>query len=179
MTVEKNRKRPKMTSTNARVVRAVFGDSPVKKLFIPLAIDAYNHHMNGVDITNQRRKYASTQRKRNIRSWRPLFHFLLNISITNCYLLWRIQARRKAPHVRWNPKEFSKALASTLFVFQDEKPTEPPLHISPEKIAGDLPIGIPKDIAEVTNMQSINFARQHHRGKLPDSKKRNCVFYRA
>jgi ankyrin repeat protein len=58
-------------------------------LYIPLEIDDYNHHMNGADIANQRRKYCSNQRKHNIRAWRLLFLWLLDIVIANCYILWR------------------------------------------------------------------------------------------
>jgi len=47
------RKRPSRTSTYASITRPVFGDSPVKELPIPVGINAYNHHMRGVDIENQ------------------------------------------------------------------------------------------------------------------------------
>ena len=51
-TVLRLRKRPSSTSTNARIVRPVFGDLPAKWLRIPRAIDDYNHFINGVDRTN-------------------------------------------------------------------------------------------------------------------------------
>src|SRR6266536_3867879 len=94
-TVQKLRKRPKKTSTNARIVRAVFNDKPKKLLYISLAINYYNHHINGVDIANQRRRYHTSQRKHIIRAWRLLFHWLLDITIINYYILWREQARKK------------------------------------------------------------------------------------
>ncbi|MFL5661997.1 MAG: hypothetical protein ACJ8BW_11710 [Ktedonobacteraceae bacterium] len=89
--IKRYRKAPKPTSTNAKVVLAVFGGEYRKWLYIPIAIDDYNHHMNGVDIANQRRKYCSTYRKRNLRSWRPLFHWLLDVTVVNSYILWREQ----------------------------------------------------------------------------------------
>jgi hypothetical protein len=46
-TVIRPRKRPGTTSTSAAITRPIFGDSPVKDLPIPVAIDAYNHHMGG------------------------------------------------------------------------------------------------------------------------------------
>jgi hypothetical protein len=55
-TIPRLRKRPTLTSTNARIVRPVFGDAVRKWLNIPLAIDAYNHGMNGVDRANQLRR---------------------------------------------------------------------------------------------------------------------------
>jgi hypothetical protein len=67
-TVQRLRKLPKKTSTNARIVRAVFGDESRKLLYIPLAIDDYNHHTNGADIANQRRRYHIIQRKHTIRA---------------------------------------------------------------------------------------------------------------
>src|SRR5947199_9913828 len=46
-TIIRDRKRPKLTSTNARITRPIFGDLLRKQLLIPLFIDDYNHHMNG------------------------------------------------------------------------------------------------------------------------------------
>ena len=170
------RKRPKKTSTNAKIVRAVFGDEPRKLLYIPLAIDAYNHHMNGADIANQRRKYITTQRKHNIRSWRPLFHWLLDLTIVNCYILWREQARKKNPKVYWDPNDFTKALAGSLFTSCHDIPIDaPPRHISPRKLAGSLPVGISKAVAAVTDIRAIDFARQHHFTKLPKDKRKHCT----
>jgi hypothetical protein len=51
-TIPRLRKRPTITSTNARIVRPVFGDAVRKWLDISLAIDEYNHGMNGVDRAN-------------------------------------------------------------------------------------------------------------------------------
>jgi hypothetical protein len=51
-TISRLRKRPALTLINARIVRPVFGDAVRKWLNILLAIDAYNHRMNGVDRAN-------------------------------------------------------------------------------------------------------------------------------
>ena len=47
--VEKNRKRPKKTSTSASIARAPFGDEFTKVLPIPSIIDGYNNGINIVD----------------------------------------------------------------------------------------------------------------------------------
>jgi hypothetical protein len=41
---------------------------------ISIAIDAYNHSINGIDIANQRKKYLSILQNYNIRSWKSLFY---------------------------------------------------------------------------------------------------------
>jgi hypothetical protein len=53
--VHKLRKRPAQTSTNARIVRPIFGDEVRKRLYIPKVIDEYNYYINGVDVANQLR----------------------------------------------------------------------------------------------------------------------------
>ena len=47
--VEKNRKRPKKTSTSASIARAPFRDAFTKVLLIPSIIDGYNNGINIVD----------------------------------------------------------------------------------------------------------------------------------
>ncbi|CAG8653014.1 9600_t:CDS:2, partial [Paraglomus brasilianum] len=59
--VERVRRRPRETSTNATKVRAVFGTASKKALPIPCIIDDYNHHMGGVDIADQLRRYYAVQ----------------------------------------------------------------------------------------------------------------------
>ena len=43
--IRRERKQPALTSTNAYIVRPVFGDAVKKWLEIPLAIDEYNQGM--------------------------------------------------------------------------------------------------------------------------------------
>lgn len=47
----------------------------------------------------------------------------------------------------------------------DERPVEKPRHVTPRKVAGGLQVGIPKAVAEVTDLGAINFAREHHFAK--------------
>ena len=50
--VEKNRKRPKKSSTSASVTRALFGKEYLKILPIPGIIDGYKNRVNIVDQVN-------------------------------------------------------------------------------------------------------------------------------
>jgi hypothetical protein len=70
---ENVRKRPAKTSTNGRIVRRIFGDTPIKELLIPCFIDDYNQYMGGVDLANQFRESYETQRATQ-RNWWPLFY---------------------------------------------------------------------------------------------------------
>jgi hypothetical protein len=47
--IDRLRKRPKKTASNARITREPFGENPIKVLLIPTFIDDYNHYMGGID----------------------------------------------------------------------------------------------------------------------------------
>ncbi|KAG9069979.1 hypothetical protein KI688_009309 [Linnemannia hyalina] len=70
--IERIRRCPRNTSTNAANARAIFNGKPRAALKIPKLIDDYNHNMNGVDVSNQFRAYYSTQLA-VFRTWMPLF----------------------------------------------------------------------------------------------------------
>jgi hypothetical protein len=57
------RRQPGKTSTSARTARAPFKGQPLKMLQIPCLIDAYNHHMNGVDNGDQLRAEFEPSRR--------------------------------------------------------------------------------------------------------------------
>lgn len=84
--IERERKRPSKTSTNAKCTRLVFGDLAVKVLAIPLFIDLYNHFMNGVDRFDQCVSYYSTQRVKR-KTWKPIWFFLFDLVLSNSYRL--------------------------------------------------------------------------------------------
>jgi len=86
--VERLRRRPKKTSTNASIVRNIFNDQSRKILPIPEFINDYNYHMCSVDIADQLRSYYSTQ-QRCRRNWLPLFYWLLDTSLVNAYRIHR------------------------------------------------------------------------------------------
>ncbi len=75
------------TSTSVFITQSMFELSPRKNLLIPVAIDAYNHYMSGVDIANQYRAAFTTLQHQNNHYWKPLFNWLLDIALVNSYLL--------------------------------------------------------------------------------------------
>jgi len=120
-TVIRPRKRPSATSTNAAITRPIFGDSPVKDLPIPMAIDAYNHHMGGVDIANQYREAFTTLRTHNNRYWKPLFYSLLDIALVNSCLLSKASKglERGASRDCRDHRKFQEALVEALLAYSD------------------------------------------------------------
>ena len=111
--IKRLRRRPAKTATNARTSRAIFGpDEARKELAIPEFIDQYNHYMNGVDNADQLRCYYNTQ-KVHFKSWKPLWHFLLDTTITNSYKV--AHYRPNGVQQSHNHREFRIQLASQLF----------------------------------------------------------------
>jgi hypothetical protein len=103
-----------LTASGARQTRKVFGDEDEKDLPIPSFIYYYNCYMYGVDIADQLRSYYNTQRIHR-KTWKPLFHFLLDTVLGNCYQLSSYKpldhrAGRKDTH-----KQFRKDLRYALF----------------------------------------------------------------
>ena len=118
-TIWRLRKRPSPTSTNARIVRPVFGDDTSKWLAIPLAIDRYNHHMNSVDRANQLRKNGTIHRKFEQRNWRPQWYWVFDTCCVNSFLIWKTQLADKG---RRKHTQFREELTSILLNWPyDEK----------------------------------------------------------
>jgi hypothetical protein len=80
------RRRPRTTQQNRRLIATVWGDVARRWLALPTATVRYNFHMGGVDIADQRRSYYSTQ-LRTVRNWMPLFFWLLDSTIINAFIL--------------------------------------------------------------------------------------------
>lgn len=88
--VQKLRRQPAKSSTSAKTARVPFQGQATKMLEIPQLIDAYNHHMNGVDIGDQLRSEFQTERRiRRGGQQALLYLFLLEVAVTNTYLLQR------------------------------------------------------------------------------------------
>ena len=124
--INRLRRRPAKTATNARTSRAMFGhDESRKELPIPEFIDQYNHYMNGVDNADQLRCYYNTQRV-HFKSWKPLWHFLLDTTITNSYKIAHCRPKRvQKPWQLQGHRDFRIQLASQLFEHSDRLPGIP------------------------------------------------------
>jgi hypothetical protein len=84
--VERERKRPRITNINKRNVLAIWGNDPVKKMEIPAVIDDYNHFMGGVDKADQLiQSYRPDIRCR--RTWMPIFLHCMDIARINAYIM--------------------------------------------------------------------------------------------
>jgi len=88
--INRSRRRPytgKNTEAQFRtMINTVWGEESVKVLPLPVASVDYNLFMGGVDISDQRRSYFSTQ-LRSVRTWMPLFYWLLDTTIINAFLI--------------------------------------------------------------------------------------------
>ena len=67
-------------------------------IVIPLVVDTYNHHMNGVDLADQHAVYYSFIRK-TIKWWRKVVFWLLETSVVNSYILYRETVPGPKSHV--------------------------------------------------------------------------------
>jgi hypothetical protein len=47
--IDRLRKRPKKTASNARITREPFSEAPIKVLSIPKFIDNYKYYIEGID----------------------------------------------------------------------------------------------------------------------------------
>jgi Transposase IS4 len=122
--VQRTRRYPKITSKNARILQPIFQGLPFKNLFIPKAINDYNHHMKGVDQADQLRASFTCHRKQNYRTWWPLFYFLIHVACVNAYLLWKWSSTAntaKAAKTHNSYRDFMSALCSQLLHSNDKK----------------------------------------------------------
>ena len=107
-------RRPAKTASGAAQTHKIFSNDICKELPIPDFIDKYNCYMCGVDIADQLQSYYNTQRAHR-KTWKPLFHFLLNTIVGNCYLLSSYRpVDRYYCHKKLH-KQFRKDLHKALF----------------------------------------------------------------
>ena len=74
--------------------------------------------MNGVDRNNQLRKRMSVIRANQERTWRPVFLWILDVVLVNCYLLWK-STKRPIPS-RKGHRHFRQALCEALLNYPIE-----------------------------------------------------------
>ena len=96
------------------MTRKVFGDEVVKALRIPTFIFYYNLYMGSVDIADQLRSYFNTQRTHR-KTWKPLFHFLLDTVLGNSYLLSSYRPTNHRAGRNDGHKKFRRDLRDALF----------------------------------------------------------------
>jgi hypothetical protein len=63
--IDRLRKRPKKTASNARITHKPFSENPIKMLSISIFIDDYNHYIKCIDQSNQLRASFTTHFPRN------------------------------------------------------------------------------------------------------------------
>jgi hypothetical protein len=116
----------------------------------------------------------TTQRKHSVRTWMPLFYWLLDVTLTNCFILWRLQARREDPKIDWDPIEFNRALGSALLLYDPtgESSLTSMRSIPPNRCRGVLR-GIPIRVEAVTDLTSVLLARGHDMRK--EGSRRECI----
>ena len=149
-TIERMRRKPRNSSAYTNSARTAFtAVHPTAHRLpfqIPTAIDDYNHYMGGVDIADQYRSYYNTQR-RETRNWIPLFNWLLDISIINSFLLYKLasdpetgyELTWKLPDITHSPQlAFRRELATMLL---QQNPMRPKLKKIPSyfTLATEMP----------------------------------------
>ncbi|PVH97940.1 hypothetical protein DM02DRAFT_657753 [Periconia macrospinosa] len=110
--VQKLRRRSKLSQNNQKLFKSAFGDESVKLLGMPKMIDDYNKHKSEVDRFDQTRSYYSVQQVKR-RTWKPLWYFLLDLTINNCYRLSSYSSSTAAK--RGGHKKFLYDLIEQLF----------------------------------------------------------------
>ena len=123
--VEKNRKRPKKTSTSASIARAPFGDEFTKVLPIPGIIDGYNNGMNMVDQANQLRSYFTTHPNRTEKEFFPRIFWSFDFILVNCFEIYKAIYPEFALNSKGNRdldahRRFLEKLIDEIFLYTDE-----------------------------------------------------------
>jgi Transposase IS4 len=121
--IQRTRRCPRITTENQRILNPVFKGLPFKYLFIPKAIDDYNHHMKGVDQADALRANFTCHRPHNYRTWWPLFYFLVDVSCVNAYLLWKRSSTGESaqPSSHRSHRDFVSALCEQLLHSNDKE----------------------------------------------------------
>ena len=81
-----DRKKPRVTQTNRKNLKEVWGDDYVRTIQIPKMIDDYNNTMNGVDKADQLISYYRPK-LRCRRIWMPIMFHCLDLIRINSYII--------------------------------------------------------------------------------------------
>jgi hypothetical protein len=123
--IEKERKRPKPSSTNATVARAAFGDQIRKVLPVPGVIDGYNMSMGMVDRANQLRSYFTTLPARCEKEFFPGLFWSLDFAMVNCYKIFmtlypQYNETSTGNRDRNSHRKFMEEFISEIFQYTDQ-----------------------------------------------------------
>ena len=126
--VIRTRKKPGKAATNAVTPRKMFEPyEHIKRLAIPMFINDYNHYVGGVDQADQLRSYYTTQR-RHVKPWKALWHWLLDMAITNSFKLSTYASSTPSDRKHHRQLGFRKDLALSLLECSKRYPKPPPPH---------------------------------------------------
>jgi hypothetical protein len=127
--VKKDRKKPRVTSTNRNNLVPVWGNEFVVSIEIPGMINDYNHWMLGVDKADQLISYYRPD-LRCRRTWMPLVMHALDIIRINCFAIAK-SSNNKLEH-----KDFIVSLVDSLLQrasSSQEQATRSRLRVSPRQ----------------------------------------------
>ncbi len=83
-----------------------------KGLLFPVPINDYNTHMGGSDGNAQQRAMYTAEHHHDVRYWWPLFRFLVDASIVNAFILYRLE--HPNPKQRLTHHQFRRHIALAL-----------------------------------------------------------------
>ncbi|EDN06766.1 predicted protein [Histoplasma mississippiense (nom. inval.)] len=126
--IERVPTRPGELSTNINIVQKVFEKQSQKKLKIPVIIDDYNHHMNGVDLANQYQA-AYTSHRVTYQTWLPIFYWLIDAAAVNAYRFQYIYmkqqgvpAKNLSSHISFHEKLYQELFEFSSKIYDDLPP---------------------------------------------------------
>ncbi len=130
-TIERLRKKPRLTTTNSSHVKQVWGDKGCTNIKIPTLIDDYNHWMGGVDMSDQLIAYYHPN-LRCFRTWIPMFLQIVSMIRCNSYLIYKSKLQNEA-RTRVNVlshKQFTLAIVNELLKKAEHYQRQQTLHLS-------------------------------------------------
>ena len=114
------RKKPGQLSSNGPAIRRAFGSHERANVPIPAITDDYNHYKVEVDVADQYRSYYFTLLK-CLHNWPPIFYWLLDTMVINCYLLLRhLSSSSHIPHLG-SSRPFWESLAKFPIAMYSQK----------------------------------------------------------
>ena len=139
----RNRRRPRETPRNRETIRRIWGQNARKEIPVPALTADYNDKMGGVDIADQLRAYLTTQ-LRVARNWMPLFFWLIDTTLINCFILARENHPSAKVYNKSNRWRWHEDLAWDL-VHEGYKELNPPANTTgysqPTSKPGRQPLG--------------------------------------